>query len=179
MRRARLASAIVAVLCALVLGLSLAPAANAATVVLGRRLVAYTSGPASWVASAQGELVDTNGNGINDSLQGRGAVLERAGVLRGIIYSVIVQRNMGTAAAPVWQNAIVQSADVFGGSYIGPSYTAARRLCGTDPTLQREYRVVNNHAVRRVDGLLAARTTLSFRFTTRALADDPACPETP
>jgi uncharacterized repeat protein (TIGR01451 family) len=179
----------VLVLAALLAAVSLAtliPTAGAAVVVtqvLGRNATRYTS-PAgsptpisSWVASAQGEYVDSNDNGITDSLRGRGAVLEDFGITRARIVYVRVQALIGG----VWQTVLANETDVVSDAprAYAVSYTPTRRLCGTDPALTRSYRVVNYHAVRRVDGAVPARTHYSHVFTARALVSDPACPELP
>jgi hypothetical protein len=63
--------------------------------VLGRKLYAYApngsidGGHVS--ASAQGETVDGNGNGLANALRGRGALLERHGVTRLRMYSIRLQ----------------------------------------------------------------------------------------
>src|SRR5215207_6610275 len=88
--------AAMAVMAALLLAMP-AQAAIVVKQVLGRKAVVYTSYPndptptAKWTASAQGELVDTNDNGITDSLRGRAAVLESFGVKRARIYRVVTQ----------------------------------------------------------------------------------------
>jgi hypothetical protein len=54
---------------------------------LGRRLISTNlESGASVQCSAQGQLVDTNGNGIADSLRGRAACLENRGVARLRLY---------------------------------------------------------------------------------------------
>ena len=83
------------IITAIVLALAVTPllAANAYAVppspnhvviqTLGRRVVAYNHygdpNRGHVTASAQGELVDTNGNGLANALRGRGALLESTG----------------------------------------------------------------------------------------------------
>lgn len=181
----RTAATLTAAIIAATLTLALAiPASAAVTViqVLGRKAVTYTSYPfdptptAQWVASAQGESVDTNGNGIADSLRGRAAVLEDFGIIRARIYAVRTQALI----AGVWTTVQANETDVISEATraYAISYTPTTRYCGTDPTLTRTYRVLNSHGIRRVDGIVANRNLYSNTFTARALATDPDCPET-
>ena len=58
-------------------------------------------------AGAQGQLVDTNGNGIPESLQARGALLEDHEVIAVQINDLTLRRSVGG----VWQTASQNLAD--------------------------------------------------------------------
>lgn len=170
----RVTVAVLAAIVAAALAVTALPS-SAATVkqVLGRRVVYYNHfGDPSLgrvQASAQGQTLDTNGNGLEDSLQARGAMLEIRGVRRLVIYSVLLQVNIGG----VWRNAAVNSTDVLAPSYV-VSTTAPVRLCPY-PQPDRTYRAVHNDGIRWNDGTLGTRTTISNTFTWRMLANDPDC----
>jgi hypothetical protein len=173
--RRRFAVPVLAALVAAVLVVTAAPAGaqTAPTLVLGRRTVYYQhfGNPAlgQVLASAQGQVLDTNGNGLYDSLQARGAMLEIRKVRRLVIYSVVLQVNIGG----VWRNAAVNPTDVIAPSYV-KSTTAPVRLCPF-PKPDRTYRAVHNDGIRWDDGRLGVRTTVSNPFTWRMLVNDPDC----
>ena len=184
-RRLAVIAAVVAVTVA-ALSLALNSAASAAVVVtatLGRNAPTYTSPAGSptpiskWVASAQGELLDTNGNGITDSLRSRAAVQETFGIVRVRITRVLTQALINGTWVTVQANEDDKVSDAARAYAV--QYTAPNRLCATDPGLERIYRTVNAHAVRRVDGAVASRTTYSHQYQARGLATDPSCPENP
>jgi hypothetical protein len=155
-----------------------ASAATTPPQVLGRKLVLYghNSNPQEGAvqASAQGQLVDTNGNGLLDSLQARGALIEDHNVIAVRIYDLTLRRSVGG----VWQTASQNLADAASSAEPAKavSLTAPVRLCATDPSLMRTYSVIHHDAIRWNTNTVGFRTTTSFNFTARALSNDPACP---
>jgi predicted secreted Zn-dependent protease len=155
-----------------------ASAAPAPPQVLGRKLVLYAhnGNPEEGAvdASAQGQLVDTNGNGLLDSLQARGALLEARKVIAVRIYDITLRRSVGG----VWQTASQNLADAV--SSAEPAYavstTVPIRLCASNPSLTRTYSVIHHDAIRWSNNVVGFRTTTSFNFTARALSNDPDCP---
>lgn len=160
-----------------------ASAAPAPTQVLGRRAVTYTSYPtdptptSKWVSSSQGQFVDTNGNGIRDSLQGRGADLETYGIIR---YREDYVR-LRVLRGGVWVTRLARETDVVREqpTAYATILTPTALVCRTDPSLTDTYSVVHSVLFRRSDEVVGRRTLVSNTFTARLLASDPACPETP
>jgi hypothetical protein len=180
-KHARLTALSVALLASAVLAAILIPLASADTIqVYGRKAVTYTSYPndptptAKWVASAQGED-GLNPKGEVTSLKGRAAVQETFGIKQVRIYDVTLQRLVNGA----WQTVSQRTKDVVNESSraYAVAYTPTAAYCGFDPSLTRTYRVVQHHGVRRVDNIVANRTTVSKTFTARALWNDPTCPK--
>jgi uncharacterized repeat protein (TIGR01451 family) len=177
----------VLVLAALLGAISLAtltPTAGAAPVVianLGRKVTYYNhyGDPARGrvVATAQGQTLDTNGNGIADSLRARGAMQEVRKVRRLRIADIKLQAIIGGVWTTLQHNATDKVSEAPTAYVV--QYTAYNRFCATDPDLVRTYRVVHADGIRWSDGTASNRTTTSNRFTARALAIDPDCPETP
>ena len=178
-RLSAVAAVVAAVLCAAALMIGPAGADVTVTSVLGRNVVTYNhyGNPqlGSAIASSQGEVLDTNANGLPDSLRGRGALLEVRGVRRFVIYSVLLQVFRDGA----WRWAAVNPTDTFSPqtqaqtAYV-VSYTPSVRLCPYSQP-DRTYRVVHNDGIRWNDGTLGGRTTYSNEFAWRMLANDPAC----
>ncbi len=147
---------------------------------LGRRVVSYAhyGNPDLGLvtASAQGELVDTNHNGLADAVRGRGALLERHGVQRFRFYSVSLQRVL----ADTWITVAADNLDYVSANqpaYL-PDYTPAASYCvGFRPILT--YRVLHRDAIRWDDGTVGTRTTVSDTFTARMVKSDPDCPDLP
>lgn len=142
---------------------------------LGRRLVAYNHfgdpNRGHVTASAQGELVDTNGNGLANALRGRGALLESHGVERFRMYSIELQ----VFFAETWQTVAVDDQDVVSvgqPSYL-VNYTPVPGYCPQNIVLT--YRVVHRDAIRWIDGTLGSRTTVSKQFQARAVANTQVC----
>jgi uncharacterized repeat protein (TIGR01451 family) len=163
------------------LGATLAVAVSGSTApvvteVLGRRVVYYNHFGDPFAgrvqASAQGQVLDTNGNGLPDSLQGRGALLEVRKVRRIAIYNLTLQ----VFRAGAWRTAVNNPIDVVSPGQ--PAYvkqlTAPARLCAYS-TPDRLYRVVHRDGIRWDDGTLGTRTTVSNEFTWRMLSNDPEC----
>jgi hypothetical protein len=143
--------------------------------VLGRKLYAYApngiidGGHVS--ASAQGETVDGNGNGLADALRGRGALLERHGVTRLRMYSIRLQ----VVNANVWEDLAIDDQDVVASgepAYL-VNYTPTLSFCPQNVTLT--YRVVHKDAIRWDDGRLGTRTTVSHQFQARAVVNTGVC----
>jgi hypothetical protein len=155
-----------------------ASAATAPPQVLGRNLVLYAHNSnqeeGAVDASAQGQLVDTNANGLRDSLQARGALLEVRKIIAVRIYDLTLQRSVGG----VWQTASQNTVDAASSAEpaFAVSTTTPIRLCASDPTLQRTYRAIHHDAIRWNTNHVSFRTTTSFNFTARALSNDPDCP---
>jgi hypothetical protein len=151
-----------------------------ANLAYGRNAPTYTSYPndptptSKWVASAQGDG-GLNPKGEVTSLKGRAAVQETFGITRVRIYDVTLQRLLNGA----WQTVAQRTTDVVNESSraYAVTYTPRVAYCRFDPSLTRTYRVVQNHGVRRVDNIVANRTTVSKTFTARALWNDPTCPK--
>jgi hypothetical protein len=153
--------------------LALPPAGRAATppvVVanLGRHLVGINlESGASVQCSAQGQLLDTNGNGLADSLRGRAACLENRGVARLRLYYSQVQ----TVFADTWAPALTNPTDVVSDTqpaYV-VSYTPASRFCPPPGDFDLTYRVQQAIGIRSLDGSLATFTIRSNQFQTRAV----------
>jgi|SRR5215217_7458077 hypothetical protein len=142
--------------------------------VLGRRLAAYAPdgnidlGHVS--ASAQGEVIDSNDNGIPNGLRGRGALLERHGVQRLRMYSIQLQ-----VFAETWQTVAIDDSDVVvsGVDAYLVNYTPVPGFCPQDIDLT--YRVVHKDGIRWDDGRLGLRTTVSNQFQARAVANPQVC----
>jgi hypothetical protein len=180
-KHARLTALSAALLVSAVLAAILISSASAATIqVYGRNLLTYTSSPSDptptskWTAAVQGQD-GLNPKGEATSLQGRAAVQETFGIKRVRIYDVTLQRLVNG----VWQTVAQRTQDVVNESAraYAVAYTPTAAYCGFDSSLTRTYRVVQHHGVRRVDDLVANRTTVSKTFTARALLNDPTCPK--
>jgi hypothetical protein len=175
-RRALVAT--VGAVLAVLLAATVAIPASAATVIedLGRRVTFYNhfGDPAKGQvqASAQGQIVDTNGNGLADSMRGRGALLEIHGVKRLVIYSVDLQVFRDGA----WRLEVQNPSDRLADSY-AVQFTQPIRLCFTSDATST-YRVVHRDGIRWDDDTLGTRTTISNEYTAQMLADDPDCPAT-
>jgi hypothetical protein len=135
---------------------------------LGRRLIGVNlESGASLVCSAQGERVDTNGNGLADSLRGRAACKENSGVARLRIYSVRLQSDF----ADTWATALVNGTDAVSGpqpSYV-VSHTPTSRFCPPPGNFNLTYRVRQAFGIRSLDGSLAGFTMNSYQFQARAI----------
>jgi hypothetical protein len=148
--------------------------------VLGRQLTLYSHfgdpNRGAVIASAQGELIDTNGNGLADSIRGRGALLEDHGVIRFRMYSISLQRNVDDT----WRTVASDPDDVVSANnpaYL-VNYTFRAGYCvGSRPIV--EYRVVHHDAIRWDDETVGTRTTVSDTFTARLVKSDPDCPDLP
>ena len=127
-----------------------------------------------WVASAQGEDA-YNAKGERNSFRGRAAVQETFGIKRVRIYDVMLQRWF----AGKWRTALYEPRDKVSDipKAYAVQYTPKEQTCWTKPTLTRLYRVINYHAIRRVDDVVTERTTYSKNFTAPALYSDPSCPK--
>ena len=163
-----------------------APASAAPVAVIsthGRNAPTYTSYPtdptptSKWVASAQGEYVDSTPSPKpdGDALRGRGAVQESFGVKRVRIYDVKLQewragKWVTVASRSNLPDAINESSKAF-----VQAYTPTVKTCWWDDFVGT-YRVVNEHGIRRVDNVVANRTTFSKTFKGPRLATDPTCP---
>ena len=135
---------------------------------LGRRLIGVNlESGASVVCSAQGQLLDTNGNGLADSLRGRAACKENSGVHALRIYSVRVQSFF----AETWATALLNATDAVSGpqpAYV-VSYTPSSRFCPPPGNIPLTYRVHQRFAIRSNDGSLAAFSMVSYQFQARAI----------
>jgi hypothetical protein len=167
----------------MLLGAGTASAAEPVRIVgtLGRNAPVYTSYPndrtptSKWISSAQGEVVGTPTKGEPRGLRGRGAVQETFGVRRARIYDVKLQQLRGGVWTTVTQN-LTDVVNEASRAY-AISVTPERRYCSFEWLVpKRTYRVVQTHGVRRVDGVVANRTTTSKSFQASALDDDPECP---
>jgi hypothetical protein len=147
--------------------------------VLGRQVATYTSTPtdptpvSKWVASAQGETVDVDNDGVADGLRGRAAVQESFGVRRARIYAT--KTRIDARIGGVWRTVDTSRADVVNEAprAYAVAYTFGQYFCAGNP--DRTYRVVDSHAVRRDDGVVAYRTTVSTAFVAPMLLSDPEC----
>jgi hypothetical protein len=144
---------------------------------LGRRLVAYNHfgdpNRGHVTASAQGELVDTNNNGLANAIRARGALLEDHGVERFRMYSIALQRQ---GPASTWITVVDDQADAVSTNqpaYL-VNYTFAIPYCVSDRQVLT-YRVVHRDAIRWTDGTVGFRTTVSNQFQARRVASDLDC----
>ena len=169
-KRARLRALVTALIGAAVVAVTLAPTASAQEEqpkIYGRNAPTYTSSPTDptpvsrWVASAQGEDGRST-KGELTHLRGRAAVQEAAGKAGGIrrvrIYDVKLQVLRGTS----WVTVAHQPNDRWNEAsraYVEQYTPNTVQKCWNDPALTSTYRVVNTHGVRRVDGVIANRTT--------------------
>ena len=137
--------------------------------VLGRRVVEYAPNGnielGHVTASAQGEVIDSNSNGIPNALRGRGALLERHGVQRLRMYSIALQ----VLQAGTWENVAIDDNDVVASSYL-VNYTPVPGFC-PENTTTLTYRVVHRDGIRWDDGRLGLRTTVSNQFQARAVVN--------
>jgi hypothetical protein len=169
--RRRIRPIILAATLAILMAALLAAPARAATappVNLGRKLVGINlESGASVQASVQGQLIDTNANGVRDSLRGRAAGLENHGVARLRIYYVQVQSDF----ADTWAPALTNQTDAV--SSAQPAYvtsvTPSSRFCPPPGDFNLRYRVTMAIGIRSLDGSLAAFRIVSFVFEARAI----------
>jgi uncharacterized repeat protein (TIGR01451 family) len=188
-RRTRTRALLVALaVLAVLAGAAPAAAAAAPPQVLGRRAVTFQSPPtgtakATWLSSSQGQLVDTNGNGLLDSLQARGADLENFGIKRFREAWVRLQAQVDTNGNGIpdsWVDKAVNGVDVVNGDQ--PAYavitTTPKRLCFVTDA-QRTYRAVHRVIFRRNDDAVGNRTLASNTFQARRLATDTDCAPPP
>jgi hypothetical protein len=145
----------------------------------GRRLVAYShyGNPdlGQVQCSAQGETVDTNGNGLADALRGRSACLEVRGVTRIVLYYTLLQVQLDGQWFDVPE--VGATADRFstGEPAYVRDYTLTTRFCPNNQT-HRTYRVVNAEGIRwSSDNVLGTRRTVSGTLDVRMLVSDPDC----
>lgn len=147
---------------------------------VGRRLVAYNHfgdpNRGHVTASAQGELVDTNNNGLANAIRGRGALLEGNGVDRFRMYSINLQRLRAADWVGVARD--VNDAVSSGQPAYLVNYTPSSGYCVGNREIVT-YRVVHVDAIRWIDGTVGNRTTVSNTFTARMVASDPDCPDLP
>lgn len=136
---------------------------------LGRRLVGVNlESGASVQCSAQGQLLDTNGNGLADSLRGRAACLENRGVARLRIYYSQLQSDF----ADTWAPALTNPTDIVSDAQpaYAISYTPLSRFCPPPGNFNLTYRVQQGIGIRSLDGSLATFTITSYQFQARAVA---------
>jgi hypothetical protein len=177
MRRLVLVVATLATLAAPAPPAAAQPTPHPVVEVRGRNLVYYhhygnpTLGRAA--CSAQGELVDTNGNGLADALRGRGACAEVRRVQRLVLYSVRLERLVDG----LWRLVAIHGEDAFSPAQPAfvQSYTPTIGFCPTNSGLSRSYRIIASDGLRWSDQTLGHRTTRSHTFTARPLNDDPVC----
>jgi hypothetical protein len=159
----------------------LAPPASAVVIVdkvVGRKVVTYMSGAAKWTASAQAEIIDPNyvTKPDPDHLRGRAAVQETTGISRVRIYDVKLQQR---GKDGVWRTVAQNLTDAVNSSAraYAKSYTPPVEFHPFGDRVLRRFRVVNHHGVRRSDGAVANRTTVSSEFLAAALVNDPDVPD--
>jgi hypothetical protein len=162
----------------MLLGVALAPpaAAGPSFEVYGRNVVTYSSYPtdptptSKWIASAQAER-----DGL--TIRGRGAAQETFGVKRARIYDVLLQELRAGKWVTVASRAKLPDVVNESSRAYAVAYTPAVKTCWwSGQGYESTYRVVNQHGVRRVDDVVANRTTYSKTFTTLMPATDPRCP---
>jgi hypothetical protein len=138
---------------------------------LGRHLRNWVSGRVQ--CSAQGERVDSNGNGLDDRLRGRSACNERTGgITRAVIYWSVLQVQINDT----WVDQVREDTDRYsvGDPFTMVDYTPAVPYCPGVETLLT-YRLVHRDGFRGSSGTLYLRTTTSFRFQARMLVAHPDC----
>jgi hypothetical protein len=138
---------------------------------LGRHLRNWVSGRVQ--CSAQGERVDSNGNGLDDRLRGRSACKERTGgITRAVIYWSVLQvlRN------DIWVDQAREDTDRYstGDPFTMVDYTPAVPYCPNEFQLFT-YRVVHRDGFRGSSGTLYKRTTTSFQFQARMVVTHDDC----
>jgi hypothetical protein len=141
--------------------------------VLGRHLIGvnHNGDPdlGHAACSAQGELVDTNDNGLANALRGRAACVERNGVARFRVYSIRLQVLRGDA----WDTIAIDDTDVV--SVGQPSrvadWTPTLGYCPPPDNLVLTYRVRPLVGVRWTNGDLDVVAYTSFRFQARAVVN--------
>ena len=145
--------------------------------VVGRRLVAYApfgnQELARALASSQGELVDTNNNGLANAIRGRCALLEDFGVDAFRMYSCNLQR----VRADTWFTVARDVNDVVAPSRI-VNYTPSAGYCVGNRTIL-QYRVLHTEAIVWSEFGVGTRSTPSHTFEARMTAGDPDCPDLP
>jgi hypothetical protein len=127
--------------------------------------------------SAQGEVVDTDGDGVGDGLRGRAACLELGSptypgkVTRFRIYGVRLQVTF----ADTWQDVAVDDQDAV--STNDPAdirwYTPVPGFCSD---IRLIYRVRQTVGIRWTDGTAGTHTIVSEQFTARGVANTQVCP---
>jgi hypothetical protein len=152
---------------------------------VGRKAGTFTSYPtdptptSKWVASSQGELVDTNGGKMEiDSIRGRGAVQETFGLRRARLYEVRMEAYIDGKWTTVLTNAAKPDVISDATRAYAVGYTPVGKLCWSDHAFKRTYRVLNIYGVRRSDNIVANRTLYSSNFVAPGLLSDPGCKST-
>ena len=154
----------------------LVSSASAATVVvqLGRTEQHYfhLGDPArgEFKVAVAGELVDLDGNGTADALQGATRMTKIRRVLRLQVDSVSLERNIGG----VWQLEAVAGPRNSGTASSVLLKTPTVGFC-EGSTETRLYRIRQVGSVRWTDLRLGHQVQLSGQFLARILNDDPAC----
>jgi uncharacterized repeat protein (TIGR01451 family) len=154
----------------------LAGSAGAATVVvqLGRTEQSYFhfGDPArgEFKVAVAGELVDTNGNGVADSLQGATRMTKVYKVRRLQVDSVSLQRQIGG----VWELEATAGPKNSGTASSVLLKTPRVGFC-VDSNQTRLYRIRQAGSVRWSDNQLGHQVQYSGNFLARILNDDPAC----
>lgn len=164
----------------LLVGLVAAPAPAQAigqvVEVRGRKLDTFShlGNPALGQASCsvQGQMVDTDADGLADGLQGRAACLEGHGVTRFRIYYV----RLEVLVSGSWQLIAIGPEVVSGGSTaFAVTTTQVPGWCDS-PVLIRRYRVVQVEATRwSLDDTVGTRRHVSDEFQERPVVNDPSC----
>jgi hypothetical protein len=125
------------------------------------------------LCSAQGEVVDTNGNGIGDALRGRAACLETR---TGARYAKLLFVRLQVFFAESWVNVAVDNEDKISTAptaYV-INYTPTTSFCADDIDLT--YRVAAAWEVGWNDtSLTTTRTVVSHQFVTRAVVNTQVC----
>jgi hypothetical protein len=126
----------------------------------------------SVLCSAQGETVDTNGNGFPDALRGRAACLEDHGARRVRIYFIKLQ----VFFAESWVDVAVDDADVVSDANVAYpiTYTPVPGFCADDD-ITLTYRVVQAFGIRWHDGTLTNDSVTSDQFEARAAVNTQVC----
>jgi uncharacterized repeat protein (TIGR01451 family) len=117
-----------------------------------------------------GELVDSDGNGTADALQGATRMTKIHRVVRLQVDSVSLQRNIGG----VWQLEAVAGPKNSGTASSVLLKTPTVGFC-EGSTATRLYRIRQVGSVRWSDLRLGHQTQFSGQFLARILNDDPAC----
>ena len=119
--------------------------------------------------SAQGEVIDSNGDGVGDALRGRAACLELSKVTRFRIYGVRLQAFF----AGNWQDIAIDTEDAVSSNQPADIrwYTPVPGFCAPPDNILLTWRVVQTVGIRWTDGTAGTHTVTSAQFRARATAN--------
>src|SRR5262245_41574275 len=120
--------------------------------------------------SAQGEVIDSNGDGVGDALRGRAACLELSNVTRFRIYAV----RLEVFFAETWQTVALDDQDAVSANRPADIrwYTPVPGFCSD---IRLIYRVRQTVGIRWADGTAGTHSVVSDQFQARGVANTQVC----